>query len=166
MKVVLYMTMSVNGVIARYNDETPWSEAVWKLYSQRVKKCGNIIVGRRTYEIMKRAEEFQKIGNPYSVVVSSKKIRDKGVLGAKSPSEALMILKHRGFKTALVAGGDKLGSAFLEQGLVDEIILDVEPVLIGRGMRFFNSKYDLKVSLAGANRLKTNIVQLRYKVLR
>ena len=53
MKVVLYMAMSVNGCIAKENNETPWSDAVWESYYKIAKQFKAIILGRKTYEIMK-----------------------------------------------------------------------------------------------------------------
>ena len=63
MKVILYMAMTANGMIARENDEAPWSKVVWREYYKFIKQNKNIIVGRRTYELMKNANEFEKLGN-------------------------------------------------------------------------------------------------------
>ncbi len=37
-KVTLYMAMTVNGYVAKENDETPWSDEEWESYS---KSCGS-----------------------------------------------------------------------------------------------------------------------------
>ena len=55
MKVILYQAMSVNGYIAGAHDETPWSDEEWKSFSKAVSEAGNIIIGRRTYELMKKS---------------------------------------------------------------------------------------------------------------
>ena len=32
MKVIMYMAMSLNGMIAKNNDDTPWSKVIWSGY--------------------------------------------------------------------------------------------------------------------------------------
>jgi len=42
----------------------------------------------------------------------------------------------------VVCGSSTLTSVLLEQGLVDEVVLMVYPVLLGRGKRFFSESTD------------------------
>lgn len=42
----------------------------------------------------------------------------------------------------LVCGSSTLTSVLLDQGLVDEVVLLVYPVLLGRGKRFFSDQVD------------------------
>ena len=44
----------------------------------------------------------------------------------------------------LVLGSSTLTSVLLEQGLVDEVVLLVYPVLLGRGKRFFSDNFDAR----------------------
>src|SRR3990167_5470332 len=97
MQVILYMATTVNGYIARENDETPWSDAVWDSYYKIAKQFKAIVLGRRTYEIMKEVDEFEKIGNPLTIVLSSKKEeKDKNATFVRSPHEAIKVLKEKG----------------------------------------------------------------------
>ncbi len=66
----------------------------------------------------------------------------------------------------MVAGGGKLNAAFLEQGLIDEIFIDVEPVLVGEGLPFVDGS---DFSIEGLNLLETKQIgsdgiQLHYAV--
>lgn len=55
MKVILYMAVSLNGMIAKSNDDTSWiTLEEWNSYSSIVRKFGALIVGRRTYNILKK----------------------------------------------------------------------------------------------------------------
>ncbi len=46
MKVILYMAVTPNGMIAKKNDDTSWvSEIEWKNFSSMIKKYGNMIIG-------------------------------------------------------------------------------------------------------------------------
>ena len=45
-------------------------------YAKHVRKTGAIIIGRRTYQIMKDADEFSKIGNPFTIVITNSRFKD------------------------------------------------------------------------------------------
>jgi dihydrofolate reductase len=57
---------------------------------------------------------------------------------AHSPADALQQLKAEGFSQVIVGGGVKTNSSFLERGLIDEIILDIEPFLFKKGLPLTN----------------------------
>ncbi|MFA4819558.1 MAG: dihydrofolate reductase family protein [Candidatus Aenigmatarchaeota archaeon] len=167
MKVILYMAMTVNGMIAKENDETPWSNAEWKNYAKKVKECGALIVGRRTYEIMKKSNELKKIGNPFTVVVTSVEKEDnKSFVFVRSPKDALEIMKKKRFHKVLLGGGSMINASFMKAGLVDEIYLDVEPVVFGRGIKLFSEEdFEAKLKLIGTKKISKNEIQLHYKVI-
>ena len=168
MQVILYMAATVNGYIAKENDETPWSDAVWDSYYKITKGFKAIILGRRTYEIMKEINEFEKIGNPFTVVVSKEDFaHDSNFAIARSPKEALKILEEKGFDKVLIAGGGMLNSSFMKEHLIDEIILDVEPLVFGKGIKLFSDNdFDATLELMETKNLSKNTIQLHYKVLK
>lgn len=168
MKVILYIAMSADGLIAGEGDKTPWSEIEWESYRDFVKDKGNIVIGRKTYELMRRSNEFKKIGNPFTVVVLNTAKHDAGqnFVFVDSPQKALEILERKGFKKALVAGGGTLNASFMKEGLIDEIYLDVEPVFLGKGIRLFEkADLDVKLRLLETKKLSADEIQLHYQVL-
>ncbi|MBS3051518.1 MAG: dihydrofolate reductase [Candidatus Aenigmarchaeota archaeon] len=166
MKVILYMAMTANGMIARENDETPWSGIEWKNYAKEVRKHKALILGRRTYEIMKKSGEFKRVGNPFTVVVTSQSIKSDGnCVFAISPEKAVSIMEERKIKNAVLGGGASLNASFMKSGLVGEIILDVEPMIFGKGIKLFaEENFESYLSLVGIRNLSKNTIQLRYKV--
>jgi riboflavin biosynthesis pyrimidine reductase len=79
----------------------------------------------------------------------------------------LKLLKERGFKTALVGGGGKLNSSFMKERLVDEIYLEVTPMIFGKGIKVFeDSNFEAKLELLGVKKLSSNEIQLHYKILK
>lgn len=173
MKVILYMASTPNGIIAKMNDDTSWvSETEWSSYSGMIKKFGNMIIGRRTYEVMLNNDEFNKsnLNEIKTVVVSKNKFQihnSKFIFLAKSPKEAIEILKKQGFKTIMVCGGGKLNASFMKEKLIDEIYLDIEPVLFGKGIKLFSEiDFEVKLKLIEIKKLSKNEVQLHYKVLK
>jgi len=168
MQVILYMATTVNGYIAKENNETPWSDEEWESFSKFVKEIKNIIIGKNTYDIMNESDEFSKIGNPFTVVVSKEDFAHNSNFAiAKSPKEALKILKEKRFAKALIAGGGMLNSSFMKEKLVDEIYIDVEPLVFGKGIKLFSdNNFDAKLELVEAKNLSKNTIQLHYKILK
>ena len=165
MKVVLYMAITANGFIAKQNGETPWSNEEWASFSEKVREIKNLVIGKKTFEIMAAENEFQKIGNPFAVIVSNEKDNNSNFAFADSPEQALKLLKEKGFEQALVAGGGILNSSFLQKGLIDEIYLDVEPFIFGSGVKLFaENDYEAKLELLSTKQLSKNTIQLHYKV--
>lgn len=159
------MAMTANGYIARLDDSTPWSNEEWEAYAEEVKKIGNIIIGYRTYEIMKDGE-FEKIGNPLVIVVSSKQQpNDTHAIFVKTPEEALEVVLQKGFSTTTINGGSILLSSFAQKKLIDEVILDVEPFLFGKGIPLFKENdFEMALELKEVKKIGQNGIQLRYLV--
>lgn len=168
MKVILYMAITANGMIAKENDDTSWvTETEWKSYSAAVCLAGCLIVGRRTYYILTKQPEFAEFKDVKLVAVSKEDFETlaQNHFVAHSPKEALEILKD--FKEIVVAGGGILNASFLSENLVDEIYLDVEPIVFGKGIRLFaESDFETKLKLLEVKKLSPNEIQLHYKVLR
>lgn len=166
MKVILYMAMTLNGYISREDDSTPWTEDAWNAYTDAVKRVGSIIIGRRTYEIMKD-EELKKIGNPLTVVMTSKTAENEKphVIFVQSAEEALQVLSERGYKETLLAGGSQTNGLFMKKKLVNEIIIDVEPFIFGNGKPLIPpSVLETELSLKESRKLGNNSIQLHYEV--
>lgn len=166
MKVVLYMAISVNGYIAKVNNDTPWSEEEFQSYSKFVKEFKNLVIGRATYEVMRANDEFRALGRPFIVVVSSKPVmHDSNVVAVTTPEEALKILAEKNFDKALVAGGGVLNASFMQKRLISEIYLDVEPLVFGRGVRLFaGQEFEASLEFLGVVNLSQNSIQLHYSV--
>ena len=172
MKITLFMTISVNGIIARENgDEDFLSDNNWNSFVEVVQEAGCVIWGRKTYEIVlsNYGEKYlNTIKDVKKVVVStdlSFRVQD-GIILVKSPEEAIESLRKLGFNSAVVSGGSSLNSSFVKENLINEIILNVEPVVVGKGIPLFSSQeFDLKLSEPKIENFVDGIIQLKYKVL-
>ena len=55
----------------------------------------------------------------------------------------------------------------MKENLIDEIILDVEPLIFGKGIKLFSEgNFEAKLELLEVRKISDNVVQLRYKVKR
>lgn len=80
------------------------------------------------------------------------------------PQEICANLEARGIHKAALLGGPATNLQFLRAGLVDEIFLTVEPVTIGRGIRFLNEPLESRWTLADSKVLnERGTIVLHYK---
>lgn len=164
MKTILYMATTANGMIAKKNLETPWSEEELGSYCNKVKEIGNVVVGNRTYPQF-REVDFENMGNSLMVVLTrSKSLVDKEKIKfANSAEQAMDIIKKAGFDKVLVTGGAETNKEFMKY--VDEIYLDIEPLIFGEGVPLFSPfELELKLELIDTKMINKNTIQLHYKV--
>ncbi|MDE1855223.1 MAG: dihydrofolate reductase [Candidatus Micrarchaeota archaeon] len=171
MKVIIYMAPTPNGMIAKENyDESYVSAGNWRLFVSKVRQAGNVIIGRKTFEVALASGVFP-IGGVLNVVMTSKKIENrwggKVLFTSRSPREVIGLLKKKGYGMAIVAGGSLVNTSFLKQKLVDELHLDLQPEVFGKGTPLFvEESFDAKLRLLGTTKLSKNEVQVRYRVLK
>lgn len=170
MKVILYMACSLNGKIAnKDNKEEFLSDLNWDTLVELAEKTGCIIIGRRTYELVKEWKDFNfdDLKKVLKIVVSAKPkfIVDEKYVKAASPKEAIHKAKTEGFKEVLLVGGSKLNTSFIKDNLINEIIINVEPYLLGRGINLFaDEDFKAELSLKSIDKKDDGIIQLRYEV--
>lgn len=162
------MAITGNGYIAKENDNTSWiSKKEWDSYSAVVRKAGNLIIGRRTYNILTKQPEFIEFKNIKIIIVSSNNFKTLSAdhIIVKTPKEALNLFKN--YKEIIVAGGGILNASFISENLVDEIYLDIEPIVFGKGINLFaDSDFEFNLELLEIKKLSKNTIQLHYKVLK
>jgi len=166
MKTILWATLTANGNYARSHVQPPKPETLAD-FADHVRQVGNFIVGRRTFEGF--AAGGPNSPNPFGgidiVVVSSQPLPLPAV--APDPQAALALLEAKGHQTALVSGGETLHNAFLAAGLVDELVLNIAPVLEDRGLNILLSEGDYReLRLLEQRPLGSGVIQLRYALAR
>ena len=105
----------------------------------------------------------------HRIVLSSKDIElaDSGWQHAKSPSEAIEMLKKTGVDEAIIGGGRAVAHSFMHEKLVDYIVIDLQPVVFGVGTSLFGDVIEItQLKLLDSRLLNKNAFRLRYQVLR
>ena len=70
-----------------------------------------------------------------------------------------------GFKSLVVAGGGKTNASFMKSGLVNEVVFNLEPFMLGNGVKVFDDEnFESKLRLLKTTKLKSGIIQLHYKL--
>lgn len=162
MSNILYMAISQDGFIADSNDETPWSDAAWESFKDFVISCDVILLGRRTFQIMQENDEFV-VGPRYIVVTNSKDLLTGDLTKINiSSKEDVPKAKKLG-----IIGGGELNGQLAKLNVINEIILDIEPIKLKTGIRLFG-KYDipLKLKLFDSKQIGDATVQRHYKVIK
>jgi dihydrofolate reductase len=171
MKIILYMAMSLNGIIAKEDgSEDFFTEGIWKVFVDLAEGIGCIIWGRKTYEaVLTWPKKYINSIKKYKVIVVSADQKyevGKGFTKVVSPEEAIEILSSEGFNKAIVTGGATLNSSFVRRGLVDEVMITVDSVVVGEGIPLFKPEdFEMKLNLLKIKKFTDDIVVLHYKVV-
>jgi dihydrofolate reductase len=137
----------------RYFDELSQK---WVLES--IVEAGGFLLGRRTYEIFaaywpKAPEEEQVIAQPLNTKpkhVASTTLKEplewqNSTVLQGDISEAVAVLKQEDGADVHVIGSAELVRTLIEQGLVDELRLMIDPLLLGGGKRIFRDDGSLRL---------------------
>lgn len=164
MKTIHYMSLTADGHVVQAAASGGIPPVILADFMGRVAEAGALIVGRRTYDLFHAMGAIAAIPGQVVVLSHSLPASTPGVTVKRSPDEALSHLADQGLSAALVGGGPEIYSAFLAQGLIDELCLNVAPHLDGAGLTIATpSPVQVPLELTAVAELGDGIVQLRYR---
>lgn len=172
MNVILYMAITANGMIAKENDETPFtSKADYVSFKKMCLRTKAVIAGRRTYDLIRNDTAFFWPQCHYYIITSNKNFQIASVepnvtMVSFKPKQILQRVKRDGYKEVCIMGGGQTNASFLAAGAVDEIILDVEPYVYLRGIPLFRPIRNVEISLqlVKIKKLSSQTIQLHYAI--
>jgi dihydrofolate reductase len=170
MKIILNMSMSLNGMAARENDSTDFlAHGEWLLFVELARQTGAIVWGRKTHEIIRGYGEqvLHSFDGLVRVVISNNPHFhvEPGWHIATSPQQALDVLATAGQTQVLLGGGASLNTAFARASLINEVVVNMESVIVGCGVSLFAPQdFDLRLHLLEIKQMGDEVVQLRYRV--
>jgi dihydrofolate reductase len=148
-KVFIHVTMSLDGFIARPDGSVDWgfNFGTDELVVNIVKEIGAIVCGNRGY--WERQVYFSEDSLPYGgmvrapVFVVTHLPRQPLVIGGLTfnfvggiqPAIEMAQAAAGGKSVALL--GASIDQQCLQQGLVDELVIHLAPILLGEGVRLF-----------------------------
>lgn len=164
------MATSADGFIAKKDGDSDWVSSVDTAnFEKAIKEHGCIIVGRKTFD-QYQGDIYLIDGVTNIVVTSNKSLKsDKPhvhfVTG--SVEDIIEAIKQKGHDKALLIGGGTTNASFLNASAIDEMILSVHPLILGNGIKLFESKeVDIKLSLISEVKLEEGLIQEKYKLLK
>ena len=181
-KVTLGLANSLDNYIARKDggfDWLHWSKEVAEISAKFMKTVDTLLIGRKTYDGMLRYGQTSYPGaKNYVFTRSKKKVAALKKKLTKKPDQNVEIisedaarfvrkLKRTKGKGIVVFGGGELAKSLFEAGLIDEVVLNIHPVLLGSGIPLFHEmKQQIDLELLDCKVLKGGYLAVTYRVKR
>jgi dihydrofolate reductase len=178
-KIVASLISSLDGVV-----ESPegWSspymnEEVNAEIGAGMAPAGRVLLGRRTYQEMAAYWPLQD-GNPFADYLNNS---TKYVVSATLDklewansrlvtgdiAQELATLKQQPGEDLLVLGSPTLVRSLLREGLLDDLTLNICPIVLGSGLRLFDETTDhLPLELVEATTYSTGVLRVSYQPAR
>jgi dihydrofolate reductase len=146
MKTSVYVGTSLDGFIARKNDDIDWltqfaNEEAGQAFGEFMARIDAIVMGRGTFEKVLTFPEWPYNKHVFLLSTSIKQVPDdlkaKVTILSLKPKDVISELSRRGISTVYVDGG-KVIQEFLKETLIDELTISRVPVLIGSGIPLFD----------------------------
>jgi dihydrofolate reductase len=169
-KLILYIAMSLDGYIAKPNDDLGFLSVVDKEgedygYADFVSSVDTVIIGRKTYDWVTKQFDFPHAEKRTYVITRTQR-PNLGNLEfyTGSLTELVLKLKAEIGKNIYCDGGAEIVNDLLKNNLIDEFIISVIPILVGSGKKLFNDgRPEQMLHLVSAKAYDSGLVQLHYK---
>jgi dihydrofolate reductase len=175
-KLVAGLYMSLNGIVEA---PTQWhleylSDEVLAEIAEGIESADAVLLGRRTYQLF--SEIWPTQGNDV-VMARFLNTAPKYVLSSADiplawvnshrltgpAAEAVAKLKHQAGEDILIPGSPRLVRSRLECGLLDELHLDIMPIVVGTGMSLFDGMTDLRLAVVDSRTFGNGVVSVTYR---
>jgi dihydrofolate reductase len=175
MKTSVFVGVSVDGFLARMNGSLDFLDAAGSEshgYEEFIAAVDTIVMGRKTFEIVMGFDVWP-YGDRRVVVLSSQPI-DLSAASTRGgrvermsgpPARIASRLSAEGARHVYVDGGITIQD-FLRAGLIQRLVINRVPVLIGSGIPLFGAlPQDVSLRHVGTRAFQAGLVQSEYEVL-
>jgi dihydrofolate reductase len=183
MKTQFYTASSLDGFIATEDDSLEWLFPLGDLnassYPQFIAQVGALAMGSATYEwIVRHAETVAaEAGSPWPYtqptwVFTSRQLpivpgADVRFVSGRVSDVFEAMRAAAGDRSIWVVGGGDLAGQFYDAGFLDEIIVQIGSVTLGRGKALFPRRLlSPQLRLVSVQQMGTGMAELRYEVAR
>jgi dihydrofolate reductase len=176
--------VSLDGFLAGADGAIDWlhfTKDVQQVMTDYWKNIDTILMGRKTWEFAaaqqrpsakstKKTKRRPPRGPAMRTYVFSRTIKsidEPGVeLVADNAVQFVRKLKHQPGQEICLMGGGELATSLLGAGLVDEVRLNIHPVLLGSGIPTFRDPgHRVKLKLTECRRMEADCILASYEVL-
>jgi dihydrofolate reductase len=170
-KVVLYIATSLDGFIAKPNDELDFLSIVEQEgqdygYADFIKTIDTVIVGRKTYDkVISMGFDFPHADKDSYIITRTPRPNIGSIKFYTDDIKSLIYkLKSEKGKNIFCDGGAEIVNELLKHNLIDEFIISIIPILVGNGTKLFkDDRPELKLELISTKQFESGLVQLHYK---
>ena len=171
-KVILFIATSLDGFIARSSGDVDWlfqDQDQDYGYEALIAGTDTVVMGRRTYDQILSFGDYPYRGmSGYVFSTTRSGERDENVEFVSGDVARFIAGLKTGpgeisEKNIWLVGGGELNQAFLEQGLIDEFIVSIHPVILGEGIPLFQGNSpSQELSFRHCRSFENGLVQLTY----
>ena len=171
-KVTFGGANSLDNFIARKDDTVDWllwNKEVTKIMESFWKNIDTVVMGRRTYEVAVRMGHGGGSYPGVKTYVVSRTIKESSdkelTFISEDATDFVRRLKGEQGKDICIMGGGVLAKSLFEADLIDEIGINIHPVLLGSGIPlFYEMPHQIDLELVKCQELSNGCVVLTYKV--
>ncbi|WP_418263529.1 dihydrofolate reductase family protein [Flavobacterium faecale] len=169
----VFIATSLDGYIAAKNGGLDWLNSIPNLdhddmgYIAFNKEIDALVMGRKTFVTVLGFDVDWPYDKPVFVLSNSLKeipasLKEKAFLVNGTLTEILTQIHKKGFYRLYIDGGTTITN-FLNEDLIDEMIITTIPILLGGGAPLFSElPNELKFELIGTKTYLNQIVQSHY----
>jgi len=170
-KVILYIATSLDGYIAKPNDDLGFLSIVEKEgedygYADFIKTVDAVIVGRKTYDkVLSMGFDFPHTDKDAYIITRTTRPSIGSVKFYTGDLKSLVDkLKSENGKNIFCDGGSEIVHELLKNDLIDEFIISIIPILVGNGTKLFkDGRPEQLVELISTKQFEKGLTQLHYK---
>ena len=175
-KTVLYIASSLDNYIAKPDGNLDWLTSFPQPktgdygYKALLNNTETIVMGRNTYEELIAAVDDWPYAIFFTYIITSNpyfevKTPNTFVVSNNFP-KFIENIKIRSSKNCWIVGGGQLISEFLNQDLIDTMIISMVPIILGDGIPLFpNKPNESNWKLVNVEKFDTGLINLTYKKL-
>jgi dihydrofolate reductase len=171
-KVIFRVANSLDNYIAREDGAIDWilgGDEADSAMAEFWKTIDTVVIGRKTYEpVLKSGTPFPTYPGVKNYVLSRtlKECPDKNVeIIGKDAAGFVRKLKSEEGKDIFIMGGGLLAKPLFESNLIDEVGVNIHPVLLGSGTPLFHEmSHQIDLALIECKSFKNGCVLITYRV--
>ncbi len=153
-QVVYYVAASLDGFIAGPNGELDWLHAFESPgsdygYAQFLAGVDALVMGRSTYETTRSFGDWPYGERPTWLLTHREPsalapLPPAVQLNTQSPAQLLAQWQALGLERVWLVGGGQVAAQFLQAGCLQELMLALMPLTLGRGIPLFDPAHSLR----------------------
>ena len=169
-KVTFGGACSLDNFIARKDDSYDWilwCKEAGEYMRDYWKTIDTIVMGRRTYEVAARSGP-PPVHTGVKTFVFSRTLKQRSnkrlTFVSEDAADFVRRLKEEDGKNICVMGGGVLAKSLFEAGLIDEIGLNIHPILLGSGIpMFYEMPRQIDLELETCRQFSNGCVLVTYR---
>lgn len=169
-RVIYYVTTSLDGFIARPDGGIDWlqpDDGEDYGYPDFVSGVDTVILGRRTWDLLQTFGEYPYPDLQAFVFSRTLTQAEPATVVTDSVRDFVAGQRQRPGRNLWLIGGGQLAAAFFAADAVDEVMVFVQPVLLGQGRPLTDVlSRDVRLQFRSTRPFRSGVVGLHYDVLR